>query len=118
VHQDATLLPSELQSADYEFEGKKLPGVSVSSSRDKDGHIHVTLCNLNPNAAAEVQVDLQGAEVGQLSGRVLTAEAMNAHNTFEQPDAVKPASFSDFQKTGNGFTTTLPPKSVVVLSLN
>ena len=49
VHQDATLLPSELQSADYEFGDKTIPAVSASASRDKDGKIHVTLCNLNPN---------------------------------------------------------------------
>src|SRR4029077_6652084 len=34
VHQDATLLPSELQTAAYQFNSRKLPAVSVSASRD------------------------------------------------------------------------------------
>ena len=45
------------------------------------------------------------------------APEMNAHNTFDQPDNVKPAEFNAFEVTGNGFITTLPPKSVVVLEL-
>ena len=43
---------------------------------------------------------------------------MNAHNTFDQPDAVKPTEFNAFKVTGNGFVTTLPAKSVVVLEVN
>src|ERR1019366_6761919 len=42
-HQDATLLPSELQSAEYAFNDKMIPAVSASASRDRAGRIHVTL---------------------------------------------------------------------------
>ena len=116
-HHDATLLPSELQSADYEFNSQKIPAVSASVSRDKSGKIHVTLCNLNPNQSAEVAVDLQGAKAQSISGQVLTAPEMNARNTFENPDAIKPADFSAFKTTGAGFTVTLPSKSVVALEV-
>ena len=61
VHQDATLLPAELTCADYRFGQQEIPGLSVSASRDKAGKIHVTLCNLNPNAPAEVACELEGA---------------------------------------------------------
>ena len=94
---------------------RQTPQLSVSASKDKAGKIHVTLCNLDPNAPAKVACQLQGAEAQKLSGRVLTAAAMNAHNTFEVPDAVKTAEFSAFQLAGDGFTATLPAKSVVVL---
>jgi alpha-N-arabinofuranosidase len=117
-HQDATLLPSELQSADYSFNSQKIPAVSASASRDKSGKIHVTLCNLNPNQSAEVTVDLQGAKAQRISGQVLTDAAMNAHNTFEKPDAIKPADFSAFKTTEAGFTVTLPAKSVVALEVD
>jgi alpha-N-arabinofuranosidase len=116
-HHDATLLPSELQSADYEFSTNKIPAVSASASKDKSGKIHVTLCNLNPNQPAEVAVDLQGATAQKISGQVLTAPEMNAHNTFENPDAIKPADFSAFKTTADGFTVTLPSKSVVALEV-
>lgn len=117
-HHDAKLLPSDLQSADYEFNGQKIPAVSVSASRDQAGKIHVSLCNLNPNRPAEVTCDLQGAKAQKISGRVLTATEMNAHNTFDQPDTVKPAEFGAFRVTDNGFVTTLPAKSVVVLEVD
>ena len=117
VHHDATLLPSELQSVDYAFDGKTIPAVSASASRDQTGKIHVTLCNLNPNQSVEVPCELQGARARIISGRILTAPDMNAHNTFDQPDAVKPAEFNAFKVTDNGFVTTLPAKSVVVLEV-
>jgi alpha-N-arabinofuranosidase len=117
VHHDATLLPTELQSADYQFNSEKIPDVSASASRDPAGKIHVTLCNLNPNQPAEVACELRGGKAQKLSGRVLTAPAMNAHNTFDQPDTVKPAEFSAFKITGAGFSVTLPAKSVVVLEV-
>ena len=117
VHHDATLLPSELQSVDYAFDGKTIPAVSASASRDQTGKIHVTLCNLNPNQSVEVPCELQGARARKISGRILTAPEMNAHNTFDQPDAVKPAEFNAFKVTDNGFVTTLPARSVVVLEV-
>ena len=116
-HHDATLLPSELQSVNYQFGGKAIPEISASSSRDKAGKIHVTLCNLNPNQSAEVAVDLRGAKASSISGQVLTAPEMNAHNTFENPDAIKPVKFSAFKTTGKGFSVTLPAKSVVALEV-
>jgi alpha-N-arabinofuranosidase len=117
VHQDATLLPSEVTSGDYVFGPEKIPAVSASASRDKAGKIHVTLCNLNPNQPAQIACTLAGAKALKLSGRILTAPEMNAHNTFENPGAVKPAEFTAFNTTADGFSTTLPAKSVVVLEV-
>jgi alpha-N-arabinofuranosidase len=117
AHHDATLLPSELTCADYAFGGNKVPGVSVSASKNQAGKINVTLCNLNPNTVAELTCDLQGAKVSKISGRVLTAETMQTHNTFDKSDAVKSVEFSDFKPTASGFTAKLPAKSVVALTL-
>ena len=117
VHQDATLLPIELTTVDYQFEQDRIPALNASVSRDKSGAIHVSLCNLNPNAAVDVTCDLPGIKIQSVSGRILTAPQMQAHNTFEQPETVKPAEFAAFQKTDNGLTTTLPAKSVVVLAI-
>ncbi len=117
VHQDAKLLPTELQSADYQFGSDKVPQVSVSASRDPAGRIHVSLCNLDPQRAAEVTCDLEGAKAAKVSGRILTASEMNAHNTFEEPETLKPAEFAGARIAANGFAATLPPKAVVVLEL-
>jgi alpha-N-arabinofuranosidase len=117
VHHDATLVPADLQSSDYTFDPEKIPAVSVSASRDADNRIHVSLCNLNPRAPAEVLCELQGERAKKISGRVLTAPEMTAHNTFERTEAVRPVEFNAFKMTSTGFNTTLPSKSVVVLEL-
>jgi alpha-N-arabinofuranosidase len=117
VHHDAKMLPTELTCADYELGDAKIPGLSVSASRDGAGAIHVTLCNLNPNQPAEVTCELRGAKPQGITGRILTAEAMPAHNTFDFPEQVRPATFSEGKLTDRGFSATLPPKSVVVLEL-
>ena len=115
AHHDATLLPTDLQAADCPSATDKLPQLSVSASKDPAGRIHVTLCNLDPEVAAKVACQLDGAHAQKLSGRVLTAAAMNAHNTFALPDAVKTADFTACKLTSDGFTAELPAKSVVLL---
>jgi len=117
VHHDARLLPVELQSLDYEFGADKIPQVNVSASRDEFGKMHVSLCNLNPNASAEVSCELQGGKAQRISGRVLTAAEMTAHNTFEEPETVKPTGFEACKMSDKGFVATLPPKSIVLLEI-
>jgi alpha-N-arabinofuranosidase len=117
VHHDATLLPSETQGAEYAVDNARMPAVHASASRDGNGKIHVTLCNLDPKQPATVDCELNGAKVAKISGRVLSADAMQAHNTFDKPEVVKPAAFDDARPTEQGFSATLPPMSVVVLSI-
>lgn len=118
AHHDAALLPTELTCADYVFGGSRTPGLSVSASKNGTGQITVTLCNLNPNATAELTAEIGGAKLTKVIGRVLTAETMQAHNTFDHPDTVKPAAFSEVQVQPRGFTVKLPAKSVVALALD
>ncbi|HEY6157444.1 MAG TPA: alpha-L-arabinofuranosidase C-terminal domain-containing protein, partial [Gemmatimonadales bacterium] len=119
VHQDATLLPTSIEGGEarYEYEGRSIPAVSATASRDREGKIHMTLTNLDPNRARTVSAEVQGATVTSVSGRVLTAGAITAHNTFEQPDAVHPAPFDGARVSGTQLTIELPAKSVVVLEL-
>ncbi|MGA2704417.1 MAG: alpha-L-arabinofuranosidase C-terminal domain-containing protein [Isosphaeraceae bacterium] len=77
----------------------------------------MTLCNLNPNASAEVHCRLQGSRAKSISGRVLTAGEMQANNTFDAAETIKPREFREFTPTDDGFTASLPAKSVVVLEL-
>lgn len=116
-HHDAILLPTDLQSADYAFGGEKIPALNVSASRDQAGRLHVTLCNLDAQQPAELEAEIRGGKVSRIAGRVLTAPAITAHNTFEQPENVKPAGLEGARITGAGFAVTLPPRSVVALEL-
>ena len=117
VHQDAIMLPAELKCMPYKQGDEEITGLSMSASLGEDGVIHVSLCNLNPEKEAPVDIDLKGAAPTSVSGEVLTAEAMNAHNTFADPDAIFPVPFDAVRLQGGGVTAVLPPKSVVVLTI-
>lgn len=117
VHQGATSLPVELTTPDYVMGGDRIPAVSASASRDTAGKIHLSLVNSNPHEALTVSCRLQGAAAKMVTGRVLTAPAMNACNTFDAPDAVHPAAFTGATLDGSMLTVALPAKSVVMLEL-
>ena len=117
VHQGATSLAIDLKSPDYAVGEGKIPAVSASASRDAAGKVHLSLANTNPNASVSVTCTLAGVAAKSVSGTVLTAAAMNAHNTFAAPEAVKPAAFTGAKLAGESLSVTLPAKSVVVLEL-
>jgi len=118
VHQDATLLPSQMSCAKYEFNKDSIPAISASASRDKDGKIHISLCNLDLNKAQDIRCELRGFTPRTVSGRILTADDMTAHNTFDNQETVKPAEFKDAKIKDNSVMAVLPPKSVVVLKIS
>ena len=118
VHHDALLLPISVSGAEWYREGTdSVPAVSASASRDRSGAVHVTLANLDPTRAHDVAIELRGTNASRATGRILTAPAMNSHNTFEQPDAVKPAPFTGARVAGNQLSVSLPAHSVVVVEL-
>jgi alpha-N-arabinofuranosidase len=117
VHQDATLLETRVENeTSYIQNGESLPQVNISASRDEAGSVHASLCNLDPNAVANVEIMLSGMEaVEQVSGQILTAKDMNIHNTFSQPENLKPIALDTFSLTGQTVTVQLAPMSVTVL---
>jgi alpha-N-arabinofuranosidase len=117
VHHDATLLPCDIKCNDYKFADDKIPALNVSASKDKDGKIHISLCNLDPRNWEEVICKVQGFKGKSVSGRILTADVMNAHNTFDNPEVVKTVDFDAVSLEGDTLTVTLPAKSVVVLEI-
>ncbi|HDP68680.1 MAG TPA: alpha-N-arabinofuranosidase [Candidatus Marinimicrobia bacterium] len=118
VHQDATLLPLEINCEPYRYNDLTIPAVSASASKDASGNIHVSLCNIDPNRNVGVAVELRG--VGKLtksSGSIITADAMNAYNDFGQPEQVNIRKFLDYKLKKELLTIFLPAKSVVTVTL-
>ena len=117
VHQGARLVPVELTAPEYRLGQSSVPALHASASRDEAGRLHLSVVNLDPSRPAEVSVRLAGANARSVTGRVLTAPAVNSMNTFDRPDAVKPTEFKGAQLAGGALTLSLPAKSVVVLEL-
>jgi alpha-N-arabinofuranosidase len=116
VHQDATLLPVDLKSNNYELEGKTLTAVSASASKDEKGLTHISLVNIDAKNPQEVTIELQGAKFTSVTGRILTSAKMQDYNSFEAPDKLKPEPFKG-ATLGANLKVKLPPLSVVVLEL-
>jgi alpha-N-arabinofuranosidase len=57
-------------------------------------------------------------KAARVSGQIITAAAMNAHNDFNAPNVVAPAPFRGASVAGGTLKVTLPAKSVVVLDLD
>ena len=116
-HQDAILLPLDVRSQAYTLGDDTQPGLSASASRREDGTLYLTVSNLNPHTAAATPVIVRGMAISQAQGRILTASAMQAHNTFDAPSTVQPKTFTDFRIEGDTIHLNLPPKSVLGLTL-
>lgn len=118
VHQDATLLPTNVGSPFYRCGASLLPKIHASASEAEDGKIHISICNLDPHLAEEIFLELEGVKADTIaSGRLLTAEEMTAHNTFDQPEEVKPVTFDDITIEENRIKLRIPAKSVLVISV-
>jgi alpha-N-arabinofuranosidase len=87
--------------------------VDTSVARATDGTLWMSLNNLDPNRAARVATNLSGTA----RGRILTATAMDAHNTFDNPAAVQPTVYSANSVSGK-LTFDLPAKSIVVVRID
>jgi len=117
VHQGAKLLKTDLICEDYVFGEKKLPAVSASASVDNEGKVHISLANLNPNKEITLTCPVIGDIYKSVTGEILTADEMASFNSFEKPEAVKPAPFSRYKLKDGILTVTLPSRSVVVLEV-
>ena len=115
--QDATSIPVDFKSPSYTLGDKSVPAISVSAARGKDGKVYLALVNIDPRSATDVSVALKGVNPSSANGRLLTADAMDAHNTFAKPEAIKPVAYRAEVKNGK-VEVNLPPKAVVVLALD
>jgi alpha-L-arabinofuranosidase len=108
----ATPLAATLDAPRWRSGDVELPALEASVARAADGSTLLALVNLDPERPARVTTNLNGAA----AGRVLTAAAIDAHNTFERPQAVAPAAYA--AKPGaQGLVLELPAKSIVVVAV-
>ena len=117
VHQGAELLETELEATEYGFGDEKIMQLSVSSSINAEGKIHISICNLDPNNEVEIDCELTGENKCKVSGKLLTADQMNTRNSFENPEAIKETSYEKATIVNNQIRACIPPKSVVVLEI-
>ncbi|WP_428312875.1 alpha-N-arabinofuranosidase [Hydrocarboniphaga sp.] len=110
----ATPLEATVEGPHWQQDDIVLPAVDVSAARAADGSILLALVNLDPERPARVATNLKVK--APVRGRILTAAAMDAHNTFAATGTLVPAPY--FAKPAKAaLTLELPPKSIVVVEI-
>lgn len=117
-HQGAKLLESSVTGIDeIGTDEWKVPKITESVSKDKDGVITITLNNLSIESAEEVEIQLANGEYNVVEARIVTNSDMHAHNTFEAPEEVVEKDFDDYKAENGNIIAKLPVNSVVELRL-
>jgi Alpha-L-arabinofuranosidase len=119
AHHGGTALRTEISAEQTAYLRDGIPtnfwGLKGSASL-KGKSLVVSLARPDTKEALAVDICPRGATVR--SGRIttLTNSTLNAHNTFEQPNAVRPTS-RELRVLGGAVTIELPAASVNVLEL-
>jgi alpha-N-arabinofuranosidase len=75
VHQDAVLLPLKITSGDFVSGNEKLPAVSASASKDKNGMTHILMVNIDNKMSQDISVDIRGLAFKTLQEKYLYQRA-------------------------------------------
>ena len=113
-HMDGERLALEYDEKPYDTDNGRAVKISMSAS-EKDGVITLSACNTSLTDGEDIEVDLSGADAKNASALVITGE-MNAHNTFDEPDKVKPEKM-DVTLSGGVLSFKLPAKSAAVITV-
>jgi alpha-N-arabinofuranosidase len=118
VHQDAVRMKVDFDNDEYEYNGEKLPALSASASTDSAGVLHISVVNIDAHKQRQLRIKLGGQEkYTHVDARILTSQKLQDHNSFDQPDKIKPSAFTDVSFKESLIELSLPPFSVVVLTM-
>lgn len=114
-HMEAMLVYSNIENKNI-LDNDYLPAVSQSVSVSEDGRMHITISNASLEEDFDIDCIMPRAEYTSVSAKVLTAGYKEC-NTFEAPEAVKPAAFEGVKLDGEKLSFKLPKCSVIAIDL-
>jgi alpha-N-arabinofuranosidase len=114
--QGATAVPVDFEAGSYAFGDISLPRVDAVAARDTSGKLWLALVNFDANRPVRLVTSVGGLNARSATGRVLTASAVDAHNSFATPNAVAPKPYSG-RASGGQLQFDLPPKSIAVVQV-
>jgi alpha-N-arabinofuranosidase len=119
AHQGGQSIRAEFSAPEihYDRDGKPASFWSLNGSASiKENVITLTVVHPELTRPMDAQIALHGTRISHVAATALTAGDMHAHNTFDDPDAVKPSSLS-VDVSGGLIAVSLPPASVVKLEI-
>ncbi len=115
-HQDAALVDSFIETKETGIDEVKVQNLYESASVAKDGKLNLTVNNLSVTDSYAVNSILVDWKVNSVKAEILTND-MGAFNTFEEPDIVHTEEFMEFKITEKGVDFTIPPCSILHLTI-
>jgi alpha-L-arabinofuranosidase len=115
--QGARHVPAVVRGApDYRHGERGIPKISATAALGNDGKLYLGLVNTHPRESEQVHID-RSKPITKASGRMLTGASLDAHNTFAEPNRVRPTTVELTGAKGS-LAVTLPPRSIFVLALD
>ena len=114
--QDSTFVPAVFDAGTYTHGDIKLPRVDAIAAKDATGKLWLAITNLDPNQAADVEINLVGLTPKSATGETLTAPKVDSINTFDAPNTVVPKPVTAKIQAGK-LALKLEAKSVSVISV-
>ncbi|GAB3285595.1 alpha-N-arabinofuranosidase [Parahaliea aestuarii] len=116
VFQDAVALPfSTSEIPEYRFADRSTAALSFSVARAKDGKIYLAVTNADPRQSHQIELTLGDRQVTSVTGKHLTAPALDAENGFGEPGAVKPSPVT--LNANSAGVIEIPSRSILVVEL-
>ncbi|MCF7567268.1 alpha-N-arabinofuranosidase [Sabulilitoribacter arenilitoris] len=115
VHQDANLIPIDLETENYEYKGESIPALTASAS-EKDGIVSITITNANPNKEIPIDCQLRN-DFKSVSGKIVAGKEITDFNDFGKEEKVYISDFT-VGKTKNGeLKIEVPAHSAILVQL-
>lgn len=118
-HQGAAFVPLTIESECLvgAQRGKGAVDAVDATASIKEGKLHITIVNADPQNDRTVEVDLEQTGVTKFrSGSILTCPHLTDCNTFDNPDAIKTARFDKVSLSKQGkMSVEVPCKSIVMI---
>jgi len=115
--QGAAMLPVTVDSPMEAAGANKLPAVDVTAARATDGTLELALVNIDPDQAADVDLDIAGSAAPKIVGQILTGPKMDSRNAFGTAEQVRPEPFTRATWSNGKLHVSMPAKSIVVLAV-
>jgi alpha-L-arabinofuranosidase len=115
--QDATFVPVRYDAGAYREGDIELPRVDAIAARDTAGKLWLSVTNLDPEKALELDIALAGVTAKGASGETLTGPKVDSVNTFTAPNTVAPRPAS-VRAQGGKVVLQAAPKSITVVSIH
>ncbi|WP_235299402.1 alpha-N-arabinofuranosidase [Portibacter marinus] len=114
-HHDAQLIPVSFDSPTYEFEGQKLPAISISASSGKEGKTYLTIANIDARQTHTIEIKVAAIDVDKIDAKILTSANLQDHNSFEDPDNIVVQEFNNVSMSNGIVKLDVPPFSLVAI---